>query len=126
MQIFSLYDPMALSAMLTATLLSAGLLSYAVALRLVGSSMFADTPNDRSNHVVVTSRGGGVAVYAGWAAAMLVFSVWALKGPEAPAPNVYGAFVLVCAPAFLIGLADDRWPQPALRRSRLARRRASR
>ncbi len=67
-----------------------------------------DTPNQRSMHTTPTPRSGGLACMAGMVAALLVGSAMGR-----PVPWALFALALVLG---AVGLVDDRWPLPPIRR----------
>lgn len=89
---------------------AAGLIALFVALagaRLAMASAFLpDRPNHRSSHERVTSRAGGLAIFAAWGAGMFV--VAAFSGSSAAAIEAFKLAGLG-ALAFLVGFFDDRW-----------------
>ena len=80
----------------------------AAVVRVAGRLELLDRPNERSSHVRVTPRGGGIGIVAG-AAAGIVAAAGLLDRP---------AGVLIAGAAFLglVGLADDRLGLPVLPR----------
>lgn len=89
---------------------AAGLLALFVALagaRLAMASAFLpDRPNHRSSHERVTSRAGGIAIFAAWLSGMFVVGAFSGSG-EIVAETVKLAGL--AALGFLVGFADDKW-----------------
>ena len=88
----------------------AGWLAFAVAsaiCKIAAATQFLpDRPNNRSSHVKVTSRAGGVAILSAWLAALLVLSAFWADGPQV----IEGArLAVLTAGAFFLGIADDQW-----------------
>ena len=98
-------------------LLTAGLVTFLatpvvrmVAIRL---RMMA-TPRERDVHVIPTPRGGGVAMYLGVAAAVLVASRLPALQRTFEDTQTYAVLIgggLICA----LGVLDDKWGLDALR-----------
>ena len=79
---------------------------YALSGIAAQSSMLMDAPNARSSHSRETSRGGGLAIGAGWIAAMFVLMFFSQSiGLKSDAFR----FAWLAAVATCVGLADDRW-----------------
>ena len=92
------------------TIAAAAIVALAVAFaggRLaMGAKMLPDRPNHRSSHTHVTSRAGGLAIFAAWFVAMAV--IGAFSG--APAVATFTAKLCGLAGlALIVGYADDRW-----------------
>lgn len=85
---------------------------------LANATFLADVPNARSSHHHVTSRGGGIAVLAGWFVGLLAAGVAGLiPGGLMPAwPDAARVFVMVVLVllAGLGGVLDDRYAMSPL------------
>ncbi len=94
--------PLVLAIAVILTLVTALSLSRLV----MNAKLLPDKPNARSSHEQVTSRAGGVGIFAAWLAGALVLAV-AAGGP------VLAVFIVKLSSlallAFLVGLADDKW-----------------
>lgn len=85
----------------------AGVFAYAIAKFVTVRAIFPDRPNGRSNHVRVTPRAGGFAIFGGFAAAMILEAALLAKHGVA---NSYTPFLLFGAAAFAFGAVDDARP----------------
>lgn len=97
------------------TLGVAGLVTCLTTLAASRLAMYAkflpDRPNHRSSHDRVISRGGGIAIFAGWFAGVFIVAVFA---DIMPSPFVSVFFAGLAALVFCVGLADDRWSMTPL------------
>lgn len=73
----------------------AGIASYLLARYFASQRFMLDAPGARSSHTIATPRAGGIAIFGGFAAAMILYLVFEAVGGE--------AFEL--APLFLVGSA---------------------
>lgn len=92
------------SILIFAAALVAAILSYAIARAAVSKSLLPDRPNGRSSHKVATPRAGGLAIFGGFAAAMVLLI--ALQAATGSAPG-YGAALCLGMGAFAFGAIDD-------------------
>jgi len=70
------------------------------------AKILPDHPNNRSSHLKVTSRAGGISIFIGWIAGLAAITVGA---DSAGAAFYFLALGVVGAVAFVLGLADDRF-----------------
>ena len=82
------------------------LISLSAGRLLSRSDVLPDKPNHRSSHEKVTSRAGGVAIYGGWIAGVIILAAFSGAAAITQAALAFGA---LAAFAFAIGFADDQW-----------------
>jgi UDP-N-acetylmuramyl pentapeptide phosphotransferase/UDP-N-acetylglucosamine-1-phosphate transferase len=91
-------------------LVVAGWVSYVIAMSvsrlLSGSRILPDNPNHRSSHERATSRAGGLAIYGGWFAGLLILAAFSGIAEIARISLSLGGLALL---ALGIGFADDKW-----------------
>jgi UDP-GlcNAc:undecaprenyl-phosphate GlcNAc-1-phosphate transferase len=101
--------PLIIAAAALTTLVAA----YASARIAVRAGFLLDRPNDRSSHVRVTPRSGGIAIFAAWAAGMAIVAAL-MHDPEALQLTV--KLVLIAGFVLFLGLADDAFaPTPLIK-----------
>lgn len=98
---------MATVVMIVSASVISGAFAYAIAKFVAGKAIFPDRPNGRSNHVRITPRAGGFAIFGGFAAAMILEAAFLAKNDVA---NSYAPFLLFGATAFAFGAVDDARP----------------
>ncbi|MBI1366921.1 MAG: hypothetical protein GC153_13320 [Alphaproteobacteria bacterium] len=87
--------------------------AFLIAGIVVRAGVLLDRPNSRSSHRTPTPRSGGVAIFAGWAAGMVVLAT-ASGASEIILPTM--KLGLVTAGVLLLGLADDVYaPSPVFK-----------
>lgn len=90
-------------AMVAASLIAWCVSAFA-AHKLARTSFIVDMPNERSSHARATPRSGGVAIFAGFALALIAF---ALMLAAAAIKTDYAGFLFFAFLAFALGAADD-------------------
>ncbi len=97
---------MALAAMILAAAAVAGVVAYGAAKFFAARSFLQDRPNGRSSHRAVTPRAGGIAIFAGFAVATVLFTLFlAVYGHQDT--SAFLKFFVLAFLAFAFGALDD-------------------
>ena len=72
----------------------------------IRTRVLPDRPNHRSSHERATSRAGGIGIFAGWFAGMIIIAAFTGDYDTAVTSAAFTGIALL---AFVVGLADDIW-----------------
>lgn len=86
------------------------LISLSAGRVLSRSDVLPDKPNHRSSHEKVTSRAGGIAIFGGWIAGVVILAAFSGTAEITQAALAFGGLAAI---AFAVGFADDQWTMSA-------------
>ena len=95
---------MAAAILIASAALVAAIFSYGAARLAVSRNLFPDRPNGRSSHKASTPRAGGVAIFSGFAIAMMLMIALLSATGEG---SRYAAALALGFGAFAVGAVDD-------------------
>lgn len=98
---------LAAAVMIVSAALISGVLSHAIARFAARRALLPDRPNGRSSHKKLTPRSGGIAIFGGFFAAIILYAAFFAANDL---PNRYAPLVGCGLAAFAFGAADDLRP----------------